>query len=149
MGLLVAVDEHLEEVDAVMLIAVGSMIELGLEHGVEGFVGGVVGTGFTDRLELAVELWRPLAPSVAQHALVVFVGEARHANGSGSVGSQSCGFVVEGINLIGDFVVGLGNASVSNPGVDKCHAQRLVAQEGGDCFEAHASVDGLGRKRVT
>jgi hypothetical protein len=147
--LLVAVDEHLEEVDAVMLIAVGSMIELGLEDGVEGLVGGVVGTGFTDRLELAVELWRPVAPSVAQHALVVFSGEVGHANGSGSVGSQTGGFVVEGIDLVADFVVGVGNGLVSNPGVDQCHTQRLVAQEGSDRFEAHSPVDGLSRKGVT
>jgi hypothetical protein len=147
--LFVAFDEHLEEVGSVVLVALCGVVVLGLEDGVEGLVGGVEGTGFTDRFELAVELAGSVAPSVAEHALVVFSGETGHANGSGAVGSQTCGFVVEGIDLVGDFVVGVSNGLVSNPGVDKCHAQRLVAQEGCDCFEAHVSVDGLGCEGVT
>jgi len=131
-----------------MLFTVSCMIALCNEDGVEGLVGGVVGTGFADRFVLAVEEGGPVAPSVAQHTLVVFGGEASHANGSGSVGSQSCGPVVEGVDLVGDFVVGVSNGPVGNPGVDQGHAQCLVAQEGSDCFKAHAPVDGLGSKGV-
>jgi hypothetical protein len=131
-----------------MLVMGCGVVVLCLEDGVEGVVGGVVGAGFTDRFELAVELGRSVAPSVSQHALVVFGGETGHADGSGSVGSQACRFVVEGIDLVGDFVVGLGNGPVSDPGVDQCHAQGLVTQHGSDRFEV-PPVDGLGRKRVT
>lgn len=132
-----------------VLVAVGCMVVLCNEDGVEGLVCGVEATGFTDRLVLAVEGGGPVAPSVAQHTLVVSGGEVGDANGCGPVGSQSWGVVVEGINLVGDFVVGVSNGPVSNPGVDQGHAQRLVAQEGCDCFEAHAPVDGLGSKGVT
>ena len=76
--MLVAFDEHFEEVDAVMLIAVGGVVTLGLEDGVEGLVGGVVGTGLTDCLVLAVDGGGSVAPSVAQHGPVVFDGEAGH-----------------------------------------------------------------------
>ena len=69
-GLLVAVDERLEEVDAVMLFALLSVVALGLEDGVERLVGVVVGTGLADRFEFAVEEGGSVAPSVGQHALV-------------------------------------------------------------------------------
>ena len=71
--MLVAVDEHLEQVDSVMRVAFGGVVALGLEDGVERGVGGVVGARFADRFELAVELWWPVAPAVAQHPLVIFV----------------------------------------------------------------------------
>jgi len=78
-GLLVAVEEHLEDVDSVVLVSLVGVVALGLQHWLEGGVGGVVGAGFADRLELAVDLWGPVAPSVTQHSLVVLVGELGHA----------------------------------------------------------------------
>ncbi len=72
MGLLVVVDEHLEEVDSVVLVALGGVVTLGSEHRVEGVVGGVVGAGLADGFELTVELGGPVAVTVTQHALVVF-----------------------------------------------------------------------------
>jgi hypothetical protein len=56
LGLLVVVDEHLEEVDSVVLVAFGGMVTLRYQYRVEGLVGGVVGAGFADRFELAVDL---------------------------------------------------------------------------------------------
>ena len=76
---MVAVEEHLKQVDSVVLISFGCMVALGLQHRFERLVGAVVGAGFADRFELAVELWRPVAPSVTEHALVVFGGELCHA----------------------------------------------------------------------
>ena len=70
-GLLVAVDEHREEVDSVMLVAVCGVVALGLEDGVERRVGGVVGAGLADGFELAVEEGWPVTPSVAEHASVI------------------------------------------------------------------------------
>jgi hypothetical protein len=52
LGLLVAVEEHLEEVGAGVLVAVGGVVTLSLEYRVEGGVGRVVGARFTDRFEL-------------------------------------------------------------------------------------------------
>jgi hypothetical protein len=63
---LVAVDEHLEEVDPLVLVSLCGVVSLRLEHWVEGVVGGEVGAGFTDRFELAVELGRPIAVPVSK-----------------------------------------------------------------------------------
>ena len=76
---MVAVEEHFEEVDSVVLVPLGGVVSLGLQYRVEGSVGGVVGAGFADRFELAVELGWSVAVAVAQHALVVFGGEPSHA----------------------------------------------------------------------
>ena len=53
-----------------VLVAVGGVVALGLEDRREGLVGGEVGAGFADRLELAVELGWPVAVSVAEEFLV-------------------------------------------------------------------------------
>ncbi len=79
LGLLVVVDEHLEEVDSVVLLSLSGVVALGSQDRVEGVVGGVVGAGFADRFELAVNLGGSVAPPVAQHSLVVFGCELCHA----------------------------------------------------------------------
>ena len=56
--------------------------------------------------------------------------------------------VVEGVDLVGDVVVGVGDGPVGDAGVDEGHAQCLVAEHGGERFEAHAPVDGLGGEGV-
>jgi hypothetical protein len=82
LGLLsVAVEEHLEEVDAVVLVSFGSVVSLGLQDWCEGVVGGEVGAGLTDRFELAVELRGPFAVPVAEHALVVIGVAMTHRGG--------------------------------------------------------------------
>ena len=73
-----AVEEHLEEVDAVMLFAFGGVVSLGSEDGVERSVGGEVGAGLAHRFELAVELGWPVAVAVGEHALIVFGAEVAH-----------------------------------------------------------------------
>ena len=64
-------------------------------------------------------------------------------------GSQAGRCVVEGVDLVGDVVVGVGDGPVGDAGVDEGHPKCLVSQHGGDRFEAHAPVDGLGREGVT
>jgi hypothetical protein len=54
----------------------------------------------------------------------------------------------KGIDLVGHFVVGVGNGLVSDSGIDQGHAQCFVSQHGGDGFEAHAPLDGLGSEGV-
>lgn len=85
---MVAVDEHLEQVDPVLLVSLGGVVSLGDEDGVEGGVGRVVGAGLADRFELAVELGGAVAVAVAEHALVVFGGELGH----GGDPAQELGF---------------------------------------------------------
>ena len=75
---MVAVEEHLEEIHAVVLSVPSAVVALGLEHRIERVVGGVVGAGLADRLELAVELRGPVAPAVAEHAPLVFDRELGH-----------------------------------------------------------------------
>jgi hypothetical protein len=50
--------------------------------------------------------------------------------------------------LLGGGVVLVGDGAVGDAGVDEGRPHRVVAEEGGDRFEAHASVDRLGRQRV-
>ena len=139
----------MEEVDTVVLISLGGVISLGLKHRVEGLVGGEVGAGLADRFELAIELRRPFAVTVSEHALVVIGVDGSHGCRAGSVGSEAGGIGVEGIDLVGDAVVRVGDGLVCDAGVDESHAQRFVAQHGGDCFETHPAVHGLGGERVT
>ena len=77
-GFLVAVDEHFEEVDALVLISGFGVVSLVGEDVVEGVVGAVVGAVLADRFELAVELRGPVAVAVAEHSLVVFSSETFH-----------------------------------------------------------------------
>ena len=56
--------------------------------------------------------------------------------------------LVEGLDLLGDGEVLVGNGSVGDPGVDQGHGHGLVPEQRGDRLEAHAAVDGLGRQGV-
>ena len=102
-----------------VLVAFGGVVALGLEDRDERLVGREVGAVLADRFELAVELRRPVAPPVAQHGVVVLVGELGHAGGAVPIGSEPVGFGVEGIDLVGDGVVGVGNGLVGDPGINQ------------------------------
>jgi|MEHZ01.4.fsa_nt_MEHZ011163434.1_2 hypothetical protein len=41
-------------------------------------------------------------------------------------------------------MIDVDDGAVGDAGVDEGHAHRFVAEHGGDCFDAHAVVDGLG-----
>ncbi len=58
--MLVAVEKHLEQVGAVVLVVLCGVVVLRPQDGVEGLVGGVVGAGFADGFELAVEEGGPV-----------------------------------------------------------------------------------------
>ena len=67
---------------------------------------------------------------------------------SASAGSSS-GLVVEGFDLLGDGEVFVGDGAVGDAGVNHGHPHRSVSEQGGDRFEGHAPVDGLGGQRVS
>ena len=56
--------------------------------------------------------------------------------------------VVERFDLFGDGEVLICDGLVGDPGVDHGHRERLVAEQRGDGFDAHAPVDGLGGQGV-
>jgi hypothetical protein len=55
---------------------------------------------------------------------------------------------VEGVDLFADGGVFVGDDVVGDAGVDECHLEGAVTEQGGDGFEAHAAVDGLGGEGV-
>ena len=58
------------------------------------------------------------------------------------------GGVVEGVDLGGDGGVFVGHDPVGDAGVGEGHLHGAVPEEGGDGFETHPSVDGLGGESV-
>ena len=64
------------------------------------------------------------------------------------LGGQSLRLVVEGLDLLADLEVLVGDGAVGDPGIDHRHAQGAVTQQRGNRLEAHAAVDGLGSERV-
>ncbi|MGB3737114.1 MAG: hypothetical protein WA964_19320 [Ilumatobacter sp.] len=77
-----SVEEHVEEVDAVVLVAFGGVVALRFKDWDERRVGGEVSAGFADRFELAVELGGPVAVSVAEEFLVELGSEMCHCGGA-------------------------------------------------------------------
>ena len=65
------------------------------------------------------------------------------AAGSGSL------VPVAGFDGFGDAEVLIGDGAIRDSGVDERHAHRAMPEQGGDRFEAHPTVDRLGRERVT
>ncbi len=116
----VAVEEHLEQVDAVVLVLFGGVIALGGEHVVEAGVGGEVGAGLADRFELAVELGGSFAVAVAEHPLIGVGAKLAHRRGARAVCSKPGRLGVEGVDLVGDAVVGVGDGLISDTCVDQC-----------------------------
>ena len=142
-------DEGVEEVGSVGLVAVAGVVSLAEEDGDELGPGGEVGAGLADRFHAAVELGGAGAEAVAEHAGVGFVAEAGHGGGL-DVGGEGAGWdlAVEGVDVGVDGGVFVGDDSVGDAGVGEGHLHRAVSEQGGDRFEAHAAVDGLGGQRV-
>ncbi len=64
-----------------------------------------------------------------------------------SAGSWA-GLAVEGLDLLGDGEVLVGDGAVGDLGVAQGHVQAAVAEQRGDGLQAHAAVDGLGGQGV-
>ncbi len=103
-------EKLIEEGDAGVLVVLGGVVSLAEEDGLEGGVGGEVGAGLADRLEVAVEHRRPLAPAVAEQAVVDLLAEAAHVGALG-VGRESR-VAVEGLHLRRHGVVFVGHDPV-------------------------------------
>ena len=56
--------------------------------------------------------------------------------------------LVEGFDLFGDGEVFVGDGPVGDFGVAQGHVQAAMPEQGGDGFEGHAAVDGLGGQGV-
>ena len=138
-------EEAAEEGSSLRLVVFGSVVALALQCGGELECDGEVHAGLADRFEVAVELFGSGAVAVAEHAGVLDA-EAAHVGSFGVFGEPGG---VEGFDLVGDGEVFVGDGAVGDPGIGHGHLEGLVAQEGGDGFEAHAPVDGLGGEGVT
>lgn len=139
-----SLQESAEEGGALGLVVSGGVVVLALEGGGELDGDGEVDTGFADRFEGAVQLGGPVAPAVAEHPLM-FGAEPFHVGPFG-VGGEPVG--VEVFDLVGDGEVFVGDGAVGDPGVGHGHLESLMAEEGGDGFETHTPVDGLGGEGV-
>jgi hypothetical protein len=118
----------------------GGVVALGSQGGGELDGGLVVAAAFADGFEAAVGVTGAGAPSVAEHA-PVFAAEPGEVGGFVAV-------VVEGVDAgLGGGVL-VGDGAVGDPGVGEGHAQAAMAEQGGDGFEAHPAVDGLGGQGV-
>ena len=120
----------------------GCVVVLGLEGGSELDAGLEERAGFADRLEGAVERGWPGAVAVAEES-VVLATELGHLRSDG-VGGQFPGLFVEGVDLVGDGEVLVGDGAVGDLGVAQGHVHAAVAEHRGDRLERHASVDRLG-----
>ena len=125
-----SLEESAEEGGTLGLVVSGGVVSLALQGGGELDGDGEVDAGFADRFEGAVQLGGPVAPAV----------------GPFGVGGEPVG--VEVFDLVGDGEVFVGDGAVGDPGVGHGHLEGSVAQEGGDGFEAHPPVDGLGGEGV-
>ena len=141
------VDEPGEEFLASGLAVVGGVVVLGGEGWPELDAGLEVAAGFADGLEGAVELGRAGAVAVAEEA-VVLAAEPVHA-GSGGVGGELGGLTVEGFDFLADGEVLISDGAAGDFRIPQGHVQAAVAEQGGDRFQAHPAVDGLGGQSVT
>jgi hypothetical protein len=137
-------EDAAEEGGTLRLVMCGGVVVLALEGGGEFDGDSEVDTGFADRFEGAVQLGGPVAPAVAEHPLM-FGAEPFHVGPFG-VGGEPVG--VEVFDLVGDGEVFVGDGAVGDAGVGHGHLEGFVAEEGGDGFEAHTPVDGLGGEGV-
>lgn len=73
---------------------------------------------------------------------MVFPGQAGQVR-SEHVGGQGAGLLIEGVDLLGDDEVLVGDGAVGDLGLAQRHVQRLVSEHRGDGLDGHAPVDGL------
>ncbi len=76
-----------------------------------------------------------------------FAAQPGHAGGF-VAGGQHGWLPVEGVDLGADRGVFVGDDAVGDLRVDQRHLHLLVAGQGGDGFQSHAAVDGLGGQGV-
>ena len=86
------------------------------------------------------------AVAVAEES-VVLAAQAGHL-GSDGVCGERFGGGVEGVDLVGDGEVLIGDGAVGDLGVAQCHVHAAVAQHRCDRLQAHAAVDRLGGQGV-
>ncbi len=141
-------EQSVEHFLAAQLSFLGGVVALCLQGGAE-FDGGLEeGAGFADGFEVAVQADGSGAVAVAEHAAVHFDTELAHF-GAFSLGGQCARLVVEGFDLFADGEVFVGDGAVGDAGVHEGHPHRSVPQQGGQGFEGHAAVDGLGRQGMS
>jgi hypothetical protein len=141
-----AAEEPVEEIGSVGLVVVGSVVALALQGGPELDAGLEEGAGLADGFEGAVQFGWSGAVAVAEQAVVV-ASESGHP-WADQVGWERVVLSVQGFDLLGDGEVFVSNGSVGDFGVAQGHVQAAVAEPGGDGFQGHAAVDGLGGQRM-
>ncbi len=139
-------EKTVEEVGAVGLVVVGGVAALALQGGSELYAGLEEGAGFADGFEGAVEFGWSGAVAVAEQAEMLSAQPAHPR--SRHVGGEGFALSVKGFDLLGDGEVLVGDGPVGDLGIPQGHVEAAVAEQGGDGFEGHASVDGLGGQRV-
>ncbi len=86
--------------------------------------------------------------AVAEEFLVELGSEVRHGGGAVVRRSEPGRFGVEGVDVVGDAVIGVGDGAVRDARVDERHPQRLVTQHLRNGLQGHAAIDRLSREGV-
>jgi len=107
-------DEPVEQGGPVGLAVVACVVALADQDGQELGAGAEVGAGLAGGLQAAVQLGRPGAQPVAEHAGVGFAAEPGHAGGL-VVGGQLGRLAVKGVDLGTDLGVFVGDDPVGDP----------------------------------
>lgn len=128
---------------------VGGVVALPLEHWEVLGGGGEEGAGFADGLVAAVELGGPCAPAVSEQPVVDLAAQAAHVWPFGVGGQHGRGLLlVERFDSFRDGEVFVGDGVVGDAGVGHRHGHAAVAEQRGDGFQRHSTVDRLGRQGV-
>ena len=67
---------------------------------------------------------------------------------SDGVGGEHGRLAVDRVDFVGDGEVLVGDGAAGDLGVAQGHVEAAVSEQGGDGFQAHATVDGLGGEGV-
>jgi integrase len=105
------------------------------------------GAGLADRFEVTIEADGASAVAVAEHAGVHLSPQPGHLRAFG-VGGQRLWGVVEGLDLLRDGEVFLGDGAVGDSCINHGHPHRSMSEKGSDRFQGHATVDGLSGQGV-
>src|SRR2546428_2873857 len=115
-------EDLVEEVMPAGLVSFGGVVSLAEEDGDELGAGLEVDAGLADGLEAAVEFDGPAAVAVAEQSPLLLLADAE-LGGVLLVAGQSPGLHVEGVDLVGDRLIFLGDGAVGDAGVAHGHAQ--------------------------
>ncbi len=124
------VEEAVEDALSADLALGSGVVALALDGGPELDGGLEEGAGLADRLEVAVEPDGAGAVAVAEQALVHLGAELAHLGALG-VGGQFPWRVVEGLDLLGDRELLVGDGAVGEAGIHHGHAHRSMPQQCG------------------